>query len=266
MDPRGLAHDDVKLGNVDSKGNPKGSQAYKDSRYTSQATNAGYTGSAGGSGSTPYPNPTPENLPTYWLYDTPGGYMPHTTGMHDSGYYTNFYTKAPERELFRHHPIASIQAFGYSRTASRVQNVLFGDVPDGTRGNAFRHAYWTALMTVGIGPDMAETYGTAHEYYAPGTDMNEPIRDPRHNEEYTLQQHVDMDLYNNAVGITVGQKFLGLSSGTRWDMLATMVSGDAVYTTYQDYGVGYDYELLLALMVLEELENGNLHYIVQYGA
>lgn len=49
--------------------------------------------------------------------------------------------------------------------------------------DAFRHAYWNALMTERFGEDWARDFGTAHE----GVPGNEPEREA-------------MDLYNNEVG------------------------------------------------------------------
>lgn len=50
-------------------------------------------------------------------------------------------------------------------------------------GDAFRHAYWNALMTSRVGPEFAEALATAHE-----TGSTNPANE------------VQMDLFNNAVG------------------------------------------------------------------
>ena len=56
---------------------------------------------------------------------------------------------------------------------------------DGGPGNAFQHAYWNALMSESIGPDLAEKFATAHENYGPG---------------WVPDADNKMDLYNNQAG------------------------------------------------------------------
>jgi RHS repeat-associated protein len=60
-------------------------------------------------------------------------------------------------------------------------------------GDAFRHAYWNALMTREFGAEFAAAYGNAHETSAvpPGYPGNEAA------EQF-------MDLHNNEVGIGIG--------------------------------------------------------------
>lgn len=54
-------------------------------------------------------------------------------------------------------------------------------------GDAFRHAYWNALMTKARGPELAKQYADAHENF-PGNDPNEKT----------------MDLINNSLGRLIG--------------------------------------------------------------
>lgn len=58
------------------------------------------------------------------------------------------------------------------------------------RGDAFRHCFWSALMTREIGADDTRAYTTAHEDYSD----NPPGERA-------------MDLHNNGVGIAIGQSF-----------------------------------------------------------
>ncbi|KAI5817907.1 secreted protein [Pyronema omphalodes] len=57
------------------------------------------------------------------------------------------------------------------------------------RGDAFRHCYWNARMTIDMGGAQAKIFGDLHEM-APGQPQNER----------------NMDLANNAMGIIVGQQ------------------------------------------------------------
>lgn len=62
------------------------------------------------------------------------------------------------------------------------------------REDAFRHAYWNALLTERFGAEWAERYTTAHE----AIDGNSPQREA-------------MDLYNNEVGREVALRYPGAS-------------------------------------------------------
>ncbi|UJR34554.1 hypothetical protein I4U23_027330 [Adineta vaga] len=55
--------------------------------------------------------------------------------------------------------------------------------------DAFRHCFWSALMTIYIGVTQAKIVGDNHEY------LNDNPQNERH-----------MDLYNNAIGLQVGLK------------------------------------------------------------
>jgi hypothetical protein len=67
------------------------------------------------------------------------------------------------------------------------------DRKDGTKGNAFQHALWNALMTQWKGSDLAADFAYAHENYP---------RNPNDALESTLR---NMDLINNDVGRQIGQ-------------------------------------------------------------
>ncbi len=56
------------------------------------------------------------------------------------------------------------------------------------RGDAFRHCYWSARMTIDMGAKEAQGFGDRHEAYSSGKDKQ-------------------MDLNNNATGRTIGSKY-----------------------------------------------------------
>lgn len=72
---------------------------------------------------------------------------------------------------------------------SRFPSQAKDPVANDDHTDAFRHAYWNALMANRIGDDFATDYGQAHERI-PG---NQPTREA-------------MDLYNNAVGVRIAQE------------------------------------------------------------
>lgn len=70
-----------------------------------------------------------------------------------------------ERSVVFQHPIAALTALNTSTVAREKTEILYGN-PNCTddNGDAFRHAYWNALMTKWIGAVKAEAFASAHEY------------------------------------------------------------------------------------------------------
>ena len=80
-----------------------------------------------------------------------------------------------------------VDQFGMADQAMEAaQNAYPISVDDG-HGDAFRHAYWNALMAQRFGPEWTEMYGTAHEK----SGGNPPNREA-------------MDLFNNQLGRQIG--------------------------------------------------------------
>lgn len=82
--------------------------------------------------------------------------------------FNNFYNRAnkAEKVLFALSPYQALAAFSYSRTAETVANALYPEIGPNTpngKQDAFRHAYWNALMDEGMGEGFAELFGSAHE-------------------------------------------------------------------------------------------------------
>ncbi len=92
-----------------------------------------------------------------------------------------------EKRNFGDHPLEYIGAAGTETEALGRAEALFpGEINRG-RGDAFRHAYWNALMTVRVGPDASNRINEAHEIGGGG----EPVDGM-------------MDRHNNSVGIQIG--------------------------------------------------------------
>ncbi|MBP3361308.1 MAG: RHS repeat-associated core domain-containing protein, partial [Clostridia bacterium] len=76
---------------------------------------------------------------------------------------------------------------------TEVQSRYGADIPpgslDGSNANAFLHCYWNALITKKIGSYWAKLFTDAHEY---GINNN-------------LGLNAQMDLFNNSVGIYIGE-------------------------------------------------------------
>lgn len=73
-----------------------------------------------------------------------------------------------------------------------------GEPPDGSRGNAYQHVIWSALLAVDFGEQTAKELGELHE----STDPGGP----------NTQMHRQMDLANNYYGRQFGLRY-GASAG-----------------------------------------------------
>ncbi|MEU4315872.1 hypothetical protein [Nocardia sp. NPDC024068] len=80
-----------------------------------------------------------------------------------------------------------VEQFGMADQATEAAEENYPDSVDDGHGDAFRHAYWNALMAQRFGPDWTEIYGTAHEK----SGGNPPNREA-------------MDLFNNQLGREIG--------------------------------------------------------------
>ena len=103
-------------------------------------------------------------------------------------------------------------------------NQRFGSQTDGEISNAYLHAMFTALNTLGFGATLAKEFADAHENREHNID--EDIRD----DGTTNRSRMEMDLHNNALGITIAQMMMANSpSGlVNVDDLAEMVYDVAI--------------------------------------
>ena len=111
-----------------------------------------------------------------------------------------------EQTLALNHPFAALKVHEAQESAEHYTNLIFGEaVPfvtgeirsasncDGTIANAFKHAYWNALMARDIGPELAEKFANAHES-VPVSWGNEPYL------LATELEHSQMDFFYNELG------------------------------------------------------------------
>jgi hypothetical protein len=115
---------------------------------------------------------------------------------------------AEQKRFVRKNPAAALRADKLAQIARNEAAKRYpkqADQKDGP-GDAFRHAYWNALMTREMGRTTAKEIADANEAW----DWNPP-GDPAR----------EMDMYNNAVGRDIGAPFIqptlsggGISRGT----------------------------------------------------
>lgn len=106
-----------------------------------------------------------------------------------------------EKKLCIRYPFDALKVNTAKNIATSQTETKFGFNGLGDRSDAFRHGIWNAEMTVLIGKEKAELFATAHE-----------DKDVTGNESdgYSKAAHRDMDLHNNEVGRTIGEKNIGV--------------------------------------------------------
>jgi RHS repeat-associated protein len=87
------------------------------------------------------------------------------------------------------HPKATYNFYKAEEKASAATKRFYKDTwkSDGNSANAFKHAYWNALMVKANGYDLAYDYATAHEK-------------GQHTELQKVAVAMAMDIYNNEIG------------------------------------------------------------------
>lgn len=102
-----------------------------------------------------------------------------------------------EKKLCIRYPFDAIKVNTAKNIAISQTEAKFGFNGLGDRSDAFRHGIWNAEMTILIGMEKAELFATAHEDKdVTGTE----------SDGYLKVEHKNMDLHNNEVGRTIGEK------------------------------------------------------------
>ncbi|WP_347172797.1 DUF6973 domain-containing protein [Polaribacter uvawellassae] len=105
------------------------------------------------------------------------------------------------------HPFKAKKAFNISEEARRITDsvaktsLLDGD-KSGGQVDAFRHAYWMARLRQEIGKNAALKLGKAHEKSNYQQYKKHQLEDGENPDEVSSE----MDLFNNAVGVTYTKK------------------------------------------------------------
>ncbi len=88
-----------------------------------------------------------------------------------------------ERTWLYSHPLTALAIRDCTMKAIRKEQSIFGENGEDDEGDAFRHCYWSALLTREIGQDRSGFFTSLHEEH----DDNTPAAST-------------MDLHNNGVG------------------------------------------------------------------
>jgi len=112
---------------------------------------------------------------------------------------------SPEKTWTFFHPFKAKRAFFISLEAEKVKDSIKKDKIIGTDNNggkldAFKHSYWMARLTQGIGRRASCSLGKAHEKGNYKSFIKRKLEDGYLPDKPSS----DMDLFNNQVGISVG--------------------------------------------------------------
>lgn len=104
-----------------------------------------------------------------------------------------------EKKLVKNHPYAAFQVYQSKERAFETTKKYFGHNGRNDKSDAFRHCYWSALISKWSGAMVAKDFTDAHE---------SKVGNPAHE--------MRMDQHNNTVGVLIGQ------SGASEEQMAQM--------------------------------------------
>ena len=103
-----------------------------------------------------------------------------------------------EKKLVTLNPTKSVAAFAASKKSVELTAQNFGKNGLGDKSDGFRHATWCALMARDAGSKFAKDFSTAHE-----SGKTEEMLQQVASDGYKEKDHMEMDLHNNGVGISL---------------------------------------------------------------
>ena len=114
----------------------------------------------------------------------------------------------PEKSWVFFHPFKAKKAYLISKEAEKIKDSismlkLVGQDNNGGNLDAFKHSYWMARLTQGIGKRAAFSLGKAHEKGNYQTFKKRQLEDGLLPDKPATV----MDLHNNNIGISIGTKF-----------------------------------------------------------
>lgn len=121
--------------------------------------------------------------------------------------FTEAYKKLskPEKSWVLFHPLKAKKAYLISKEVERIKDSIgqtsdIGNDNNGGSLDAFKHSFWMARLTQGIGRRAALSLGKAHEKGNYQTYLMGRKEDGLHPDKPAT----DMDLHNNLVGVAIG--------------------------------------------------------------
>lgn len=175
--------------------------------------------------------------------------------------------KTVELDLTMHNPEEGIKAYTSSNKAQLGKRVLFEGDPnldvDGAKPNAFLHAFWNAQMAYRIGPEMAETFATAHEAYLDYQYKSGVLNNSDPATGLTTAENIVMDMHNNSVGRSLAAKMPDTPEAVHAELFSRYGSEEAIRQALE-LCQGFDEaDLLLFHYTTEAMDAGQLQWLYE---
>lgn len=133
---------------------------------------------------------------------------------------------------------------------------------DGSRANAFLHAFWNAEITYRIGEDLAEKFTTAHETYTLWQYRHDDIlNEIDESTGFTIGENVEMDMHNNAVGRSLASKLPDSAEEIHNELLNQYGSDENIANLLSAYAGFSDVDLLLLRYTEMAVNDGSLVWL-----
>lgn len=126
------------------------------------------------------------------------------------------------------HPVKAKSVNECKNWSYSTTNSYYGYSGSGDNSDAFRHAYWNALMKLAIGDEYAEKFATAHE------DCGSDYMSKVFYCGYTGQRHTNQDLHNNQLGRDCVSNVTSTAQGAM-DNIITAIKNTKHYYLHANY-------------------------------
>ena len=168
------------------------------------------------------------------------------------------YIQPKEVALINKHPGKATVALTLAGMAVASAILFYGikGIKDGSKGNAYIHAYWSAMMTIYLGLDMALKFSAAHENQDPEIYSKLTYTKNAKGEITSIgyglgDRNAEMDLFNNFAGLIAGLTFSIFSRKS------------PNYAFYSDLKNGMDYTGAFISSVLRDaISNNYLYWLI----
>ena len=134
----------------------------------------------------------------------------------------------PEKTWVLFHPLKAKKAFLISKETTLLKDSIsnFGNIGKDNNGgqlDAFKHSFWMARLSQNIGKRAALKLGKAHEKGNYQTYIKQQLEDGYLPDKPSTK----MDLFNNSIGATLGERFpLFSKKSTIQKLLKALQNGD----------------------------------------
>lgn len=174
--------------------------------------------------------------------------------------------KEQESYLVIRHPLEALEVNEAKNLAGIGKTILYANDADkdidGSRANAFLHAFWNAEITYRIGEDLAEKFTTAHETYTLWQYRHDDVlNEIDESTGFTIGENVAMDMHNNAIGRYLASKLPNSAEEIHNELLNQYGSEENIARLLSTYAGFSDVDLLLLRYTEMAINDGSLVWL-----